>query len=85
MAAYERLMEAQHRIANARYRAGVAYAEVDRALEACEPADPESLSDDELYLGTIARFVTELGGRFEVSAVFGEEAITLPSPRSPSG
>jgi hypothetical protein len=71
-------MEAQHRIANARYRAGVSHAEVDRALEACEPENPEALSDDELYLGTIARFVTALGGRLEQSAVFGDERIALP-------
>jgi len=71
-------MEAQHRIANARTRAGVSDAEIDRALAACEPADPESLSEDELYLGTIARFVEALGGRFEGSAVFGDQRIDLP-------
>jgi hypothetical protein len=78
VAAYERLMEAQHRIANARTRAGVSDAEIDRALQACEPENPESLSDDELYLGTLARFVTALGGRLDVSAVFGDETIALP-------
>jgi hypothetical protein len=72
-------MEAQHRIANARTRAGVSDAEIDRALEACEPANPESLSEDELYLGTIARFVEALGGRFEVSAVFGDHRLDLPA------
>jgi hypothetical protein len=71
-------MEAQHRIANARYRAGVSHAEVERALEACEAESPESLSDDELYLGTVARFVSALGGRLDVAAVFGEERIPLP-------
>jgi hypothetical protein len=71
-------MEAQHRIANARYRAGVPHVVVDRALEACEPGNPDALSDDELYLGTIARFVAALGGRLDVGAVFGEERIPLP-------
>lgn len=80
MATYERLMEAQHLIANARTRAGVTDAEIDAALEACEPADPESLSEDELYLGTIARFVTALGGHLDVAAVFGDERIDLPAP-----
>jgi hypothetical protein len=70
-------MEAQHRIANARARAGVTDAEIDRALEACEPADPEVLSDEELYLGTIARLVAALGGHLGVAAVFGEERIDL--------
>jgi hypothetical protein len=78
VAAYERLMEAQHRVANARYRAGVTDAEVDKALEACEPENPESLSDEELYLGTLARFVAALGGRLDVVAVFGDETIDLP-------
>ena len=75
MAAYERLMEAQHRIANARERAGVSDAAIDRALEACEAKNPESLTDDELYMGTLARFVAALGGHLDVVAVFGEETI----------
>jgi hypothetical protein len=79
VAAYERLMEAQHRIANARTRAGVTDVDVDRALEACEPLHPESLTPDELFLGTLARFVAALGGRLDgSSAVFGDEAIDLP-------
>lgn len=79
MATYERLMEAQHRIAGARTRAGVSDAEIDRALESCEPEHPESLSDEELYLGTLARFVTALGGCLDVAAVFGEQTIELPA------
>ncbi len=72
-------MEAQHRIANARTRAGVSDAEIDRALAACEPAAHESLSEDELYLGTIARFVEALGGQLDVAAVFGDERVDLPA------
>lgn len=71
-------MEAQHLIANTRTRNGVTDAEIDRALEACEPANPESLSHDELYFGTLARFVTALGGRLDVAAVFGNEKVDLP-------
>ena len=78
VAAYGLILEAQERIAAARTRAGVPDAEIDAALESCEPADPESLSDDELYLGTIQRFVAALGGRLEQSAVFGEDRIPLP-------
>jgi hypothetical protein len=73
-------MEAQHRIASARTRAGVSDAQIDAALEACEPADPESLTPEELYLGTIERFVTALGGRLDVAARFGDETVELPSP-----
>lgn len=78
MNAYERLMEAQHRIAAARTRTGVSDAEIDRALEACEPENPESLSADELYLGTLTRFVAAMGGRLDVAAVFSDERIDLP-------
>jgi hypothetical protein len=86
VAAYERLMEAQHRVASARARAGVTDAEIDYALEACEPDNPESLSHDELYLGTIARFVAALGGRLDgVSAVFGDERVDLPAPEKGCG
>ena len=79
MAAYERILEAQHRIAHARTRAGVTAAEIDRALEACEPPDPESRSPRDLYRTTIEAFVTSLGGRCEAgAAIFGDERIDLP-------
>jgi hypothetical protein len=32
----------------------------------------------ELYFVTLSRFVDALGGRLDVSAVFGEERIDLP-------
>ena len=79
VAAYRRIIEAQERIVTARTRAGVTDAEIDAALESCEPPDPESLTPEELYLGTIERFVVALGGRLDVSAVFGEERVDLPA------
>jgi len=80
VAAYRLIIEAQRRIANARARAGVPDAEIDAALEACEPSDPESLSPRDLYLTTIERFVTALGGRVEVpAAVFGDQRVDLPA------
>ena len=78
VAAYRRIIEAQSRIAASRTRAGVPDGEIDAALEACEPENPESLSPQDLYLTTIARFVTELGGELDVAAVFGDERIDLP-------
>ncbi len=78
VAAYELLMEAQHRIATALARAGATDAQIDTALEACEPPHPELLAPEELYFGTLSRFVDALGGRLDVSAVFGEERIDLP-------
>ncbi|MFL5860630.1 MAG: hypothetical protein ACJ780_07610 [Solirubrobacteraceae bacterium] len=81
VATYERVMEAQERIALARTRAGATDLEIDAALEACEPSDVESLSDEELYSGTVARFVSALGGRVEGSAaVFGDQTVPLPAP-----
>jgi hypothetical protein len=75
---YELLMEAQERIAKSRTRAGATAAEVDAALQACEPPHPESLTDVELYIGTLARFVSALGGRLELSAAFGDESVAVP-------
>jgi len=81
VAAYRLIIEAQSRIAASRTRAGVTDAEIDAALEACEPANPESLSPSDLYLTTIERFVTALGGRLEGAAIFGDERIELSGLR----
>lgn len=80
VAVYALILEAQERIATARTRAGVTDAEIDAALEACEPSDPESLSPRDLYLTTIQAFVTALGGHLDTAAVFGDERIDLPAP-----
>jgi hypothetical protein len=80
VAAYAAILEAQERIATSRTRAGVSDAEIDATLEACEPADPESLSPRDLYLTTIEGFVTALGGHLDVAAVFGDDRIDLPDP-----
>jgi hypothetical protein len=81
VAAYARIIEAQNRIATARTGAGVSDAEIDAALDACEPPDLESLSPRDLYVTTIESFVAALGGHLDgMSAVFGDEAIELPSP-----
>jgi hypothetical protein len=81
VAAYAQIVEAQHRIAASRTRAGMTDAEVDAGLDASEPDDPESLSPRELYLTVVERFVAGLGGRLEgASAVFENEAVDLPAP-----
>jgi hypothetical protein len=75
-------MEAQQRIAKARIRVGVTDAEIDRALEACEPTDAASLTDEQLYNETLQSFVAALGGRLQGStAVFAEDTIALPPPQ----
>jgi hypothetical protein len=81
VAAYARIIEAQNRIAASRTRAGVTDAEIDAALDACEPPDPQSLSPRDLYLTAIELFVGALGGHLDgMSAVFGEERVDLPAP-----
>ncbi len=81
VAAYARILEAQNRITASRTRAGVSDAEIDAALDACEPPDPQSLGPKDLYLTAIELFVAALGGRLDgMSAVFGDDAIDLPAP-----
>ncbi|MFZ1996766.1 MAG: hypothetical protein WAU75_21810 [Solirubrobacteraceae bacterium] len=81
VAAYARIIEAQNRIAASRSRAGVTDAEIDAALDACEPPEPGSLGTRDLYLGAIESFVAALGGHLDgVSAVFGDERVALPAP-----
>ncbi|HEY6526147.1 MAG TPA: hypothetical protein VIY10_20345 [Solirubrobacteraceae bacterium] len=80
VAAYARIIEAQNRIAASRTRAGVTDAEIDAALDQCEPPDPEALSPRDLYPGAIELFVAALGGRLDgTSAIFGEERVDLPA------
>jgi hypothetical protein len=71
--AYEQLMEAQSRIATQVIRAGGTQAHIDSAIELSEPEHPELLAPEELYLGTLSRFVNALGGSLRLAAVFGDE------------
>ena len=74
---YERLMEAQERIAHALYQRGVSHEDVLAALDAVD----ERLSADErredLYLSALAHYVAALGGRLDVRAVFAGKEILL--------
>jgi hypothetical protein len=66
-------MEAQSLIAERVTRAGATDAQVDNAIAVSEPAHPELLAPEELYLGSLARFVNALGGDLRLAAVFGDE------------
>lgn len=77
VATYERLMEAEERIAVARCRRGESRAAIAEALAASELTSLEVEPEDNLYLRTLSRFVAALGGHLEVVAVFPEEAITV--------
>jgi hypothetical protein len=87
VATYERLMDAQERIAEARYRRGESQATIENALAVSELSDSEVELEEDLYLRTLARYVAALGGRLDVVAVFPEETIALrqePDDRSRS-
>jgi hypothetical protein len=77
--AYEQLMEAQNRIRARVIAAGATDAQIDRAIELSESAHPELLAPEELYLGTLSRFVNALGGSLKLAAVFGDEDDAPPS------
>lgn len=69
------LEEAQDRIASARRRSGATSAEVTAAHARAEAVDSAAGEDD--VLSELTRFTEALGGCVEVSAVFGEERISL--------
>ncbi|HWF52530.1 MAG TPA: hypothetical protein VG294_17950 [Solirubrobacteraceae bacterium] len=74
---YERVMEAQERIAHALYKRGVSHEAVLAALDAVDERLPEDQRREDLYLSALERYVEALGGRLEVQAVFGEESILV--------
>ena len=76
-ALYERLMEAQERIAHARYKRGVSHEVVLAALDTADERLSEDERREDLYLSALAHYVEALGGRLEVRAVFGDEAIIV--------
>jgi hypothetical protein len=76
-ALYARLMEAQDRIAHAQYRRGISHEAVLAALDAADERLSEDERREDLYLSALARYVEALGGRLEVRAVFGDEAIVV--------
>ncbi len=77
VAAYERVMDAEQLIAEARYRRGVSHAAITDALAVSERDGSDTTQEDDAYLSILGRYVEALGGYLEVRAVFPEEAITL--------
>jgi len=74
---YERLMEAEERIAHTLYERGVSNEVVLAALDAVDETLPDDARREDLYLSALARYVEALGGRLEVRAVFGDEAVVV--------
>lgn len=85
VAAYDRVLEAEERIAQARSRRGETAARIAEALTLSEPDGAEVEVEEDLYLSVLARYVAALGGHLEVHAVFPEETITVRrEPAQPS-
>jgi hypothetical protein len=77
VALYERLMEAQERIAHARYAQGVADDAVLAAMDTAETDLSEDERREDLYIASLSAYVRALGGCLEVRAVFPEETIVV--------
>ncbi len=65
VAAYARIIEAQNRIAASRTRAGVTDAEIDAALDACEPRTRGRSVRGTFISRATESFVAALGGRLD--------------------
>jgi hypothetical protein len=74
---YRRLLEAEERIAHERYRAGVKHETVEAALDSVDERMSEAERREDLYLSALRYYVEALGGRLEVRAVFGDEAVVV--------
>jgi hypothetical protein len=84
MAMYGRLMDAEARLDDVRRRHGVSDTALGDALALSE-AESSRASED-VFLSTLARYVSALGGQLELRAVFPEETVTLLQvPDEPSG
>jgi hypothetical protein len=71
-ALYARLMEAQERIAEDRYRHGVADARIQAALDAVDERLTVDARREDLYLAALTIYAQQLGGRLELRAVFDD-------------
>jgi hypothetical protein len=74
---YERLMEAQERIAHARYAHGATHESVLAALDAAETEPSDAERREDLYLSSLAAYVRALGGHLEIRAVFPDDSIVV--------
>jgi hypothetical protein len=77
MDTYQRLTDAEGRLDDIRRRRGLRETAMADALDAIEGGGDQIEPEDDLYLRTITRYVTELGGHVEVVAVFPEGTVTL--------
>ena len=83
VALYERLMEAQERIAKARYAHGATDESIVAALDAAQTGPSEAELREDLYLSSLSAYVRALGGCLEIHAVFPEETVVVERDRAP--
>ena len=74
---YKRLMDAEEKIAHARYARGVAHESVLAALDAAEDGPSEAERREDLFLSSLSAFVGALGGQLELKAVFGDDSVVV--------
>ena len=74
---YARLMDAQERIAQSLYARGIEHDVIASALDTAEESLSEAEQREDLYVSALAHCVKALGGRLEVRAVFGDEAVVV--------
>jgi transcriptional regulator with XRE-family HTH domain len=70
-------MQAELQLSELRNRRGLSQAVIAEALSVSQPNISRIEQEEDLYLSTLARYVTALGGHLEVQAVFPDETITL--------
>jgi hypothetical protein len=76
-AVYERLMDAQERIAQARHKRGVDHAVIRAALDQADEELSENDRREDLYLASLAHYVRALGGQLEVRALFRDQSVVI--------
>jgi DNA-binding XRE family transcriptional regulator len=77
VAAYKRLMEAELRLSELRAKRGLSQSAIAEALSVSQPNVSRIEQEDDVYLSTLGRYISALGGHLEVQAVFPDETITV--------
>lgn len=74
---YGRLLWAEQRIGETRYAHGATDAEVLAAIDEAEAGLSPFEAGHDLYIAALTRYVTALGGRLELHAVFPEQTVVI--------
>lgn len=80
VAQVERAMRTFERLYELRQKHGLTQAQLAELMQTHQTHVSRIENGQDLYLSTLRTYVEALGGRLEVSAVFGEERINLTEP-----